>query len=92
MATFDYMKYVLDLGYSPDKCIQYRFEDGTGFVGKPCEFQQYAERRFAAFPDDSFEIDDWGVDPDGPSYEIFPVPENAPAGTPLIIGLKDPRF
>lgn len=42
---------------SENKKYGFYFLDGTGFVGTPLEFIPYLIRRFAAHPNDSFEIE-----------------------------------
>ena len=80
---------------NPDHYYGFYFEDGTGYSGKPLEFIPYLIRRFAAFPDDSFEIDHYEMDPDEmagrelPSGELYPLTEEDEVWDP---SRKDPRF
>ena len=67
----DEEKYLLEtVGLDPKKRKTYMFQDGTGFYGTPAEFAPYAKRRFAARPNDTYEImdeDDHGSE----SFEIL---------------------
>lgn len=58
----------------PDSRYDFIFIDGTGFHGFLNEFAEYACRRFAKFPDDSYEVIDETdfLKPDDFSYEIYP--------------------
>lgn len=77
MEKFSYSKHLIrNIKLKPDYRYDFLFEDGTGCIATPEEFDDYANRRFAWNPEDSFEIADYDIPVDESEYKEYSDTDN----------------